>query len=89
MRDFERRNFPTPLREITYWTELLFGVVFLGVALVGSGMNVGPIGQAVGYLMGIGALAHALYLVIRRRTDKRIMIILEAMLSAEDAAKRN
>lgn len=87
MKEFERKNFPTPLSETMYWSELFFGIVALGVALVGPGVNVNPVAQAVGYLIGIGALAQGLYVVNRRRTDKRIMIILEAMLSADETAK--
>jgi hypothetical protein len=64
-----------------YWGEFLVGILFLGRLIISMTPDTNLLLQAVYYVFGVALTFQGLYLIIRFKMDKRIKLLLEAMLS--------
>ena len=64
-----------------YWGEFLLGIFFLGLLIVSWTPEAHYVTRLVYYLIGIAFTFQGLYLIIRFKMDKRVKLLLEAMLS--------
>jgi hypothetical protein len=85
IKEFERKNAPWRYSYAGYWGEFLMGILFLGRLIISMTPGANYLGQAVYYVFGITLTFQGLYLIIRFQTDKRMKLLLEAMLSIGDA----
>ena len=81
MKEFERKNASSRFSYIGYWGEFLVGIFALGMLIISRAPGTQSVAQAVYYLLGIALMFQGLYLIIRFKMDKRIKLLLEAILS--------
>jgi hypothetical protein len=93
LKKFERLNAPSIFSYLGYLGELFLGAIILGLLLITKGMadiTIAGIPHFVEWILFIISLvliSHALYLIFRYHSDKRVRKILEQILS--DASKRS
>jgi len=84
LEEFDRKNAPNRLSLWGYWIELLAGVGLLGQLVVVQMPN-RPNWLGWTFLtLALVLIVHALYLLFRYSLDKRVQLILRALLSIED-----
>lgn len=81
LREFERKNAPSRFSHVSYWGEFLVGLLFLGKLIISPNPNIPSIAFWVLYVFAIALALQGFYLIIRFKLDKRIKLLLEAMLS--------
>ena len=81
IREFESKNASSRFSYAGYWVEFFLGVFFLGLVNISRSPDPQFVAQVVYYLFGIAFTFQGLYLIIRFNTDKRMKLLLEAMLS--------
>jgi hypothetical protein len=81
IREFERKNAPSRFSYAGYWGEFLAGLLFLGKLIISPTPDAPLIALWVLYVFGVALAFQGLYLIIRFKMDKRIKLLLEAMLS--------
>jgi hypothetical protein len=81
LREFERKNAPSRLSLVGYWGEFLAGLLFLGEFIISPTPGAPLIVLWLFYVFGVALAFQGFYLIIRFKLDKRIKLLLEAMLS--------
>jgi hypothetical protein len=87
LKKFEHLNAPSKFSYFGYLGELFIGAIILGLLLIVKGMEkitISGIPHFAGWIFFIIALvliSHALYLIFRFHSDKRVRKILENILS--------
>jgi hypothetical protein len=93
LKKFERLNAPSKFSYFGYLGELFLGVIILGLLLLSNGMaNITIAGiphfvECVLFIISLVLIFHALYLIFRYHSDKRVRKILEKILS--DVSKQS
>lgn len=85
IKEFERKNAPRRYSYAGYWGEFLLGILFLGRVVTTTTTDTNYLIQVVYYVFSIALTFQGLYLINRFKTDKRIKLLLEAMLSVGDS----
>lgn len=81
IKEFETKNASSKYQYLAFWGEILGGIVFLGLAVIGPSYQASLAAQLINYFVGILFLCQGSYLVVRVKTDRRIKLILEAILT--------
>ena len=93
LKKFERLNAPSRFSYFGYLGELFLGAILLGQLLIVKGMEkitiagIPHFAEWTLFIIGLVLVAHALYLIFRYHSDKRLRKVLEHILS--DAAKQS
>jgi hypothetical protein len=93
LKKFEHLNAPSKFSYFGYLGELFLGAIILGLLLITNGMldiTIAGIPHFVEWILLVISLvliSHALYLIFRYHSDKRVRKILEKILS--DASKQS
>ena len=93
LKKFERLNAPSRLSYFGYLGELFLGILILGQLFIVKGMEkitIAGIPHFVEwalFIIGLVLISHALYLIFRYHSDKRVRKILEQVLL--DASKQS
>jgi Zn-dependent protease len=85
IREFESKNASGRFSYAGYWGEFLLGILFLGQLIISRTPDTHFVTQVVYYLFGIAFTFQGLYLIVRFKTDKRVKLLLEAMLSVGES----
>jgi len=91
LKKFERLNAPSIFSYLGYLGELFLGVIILGLLLITKGIaditiaGLPHILEWILFIISLALISHALYLIFRYHSDKRVRKILEKILS--DASK--
>jgi hypothetical protein len=81
LKEFERNNASRKSSYLGYWGEFLVGIVLLGKIVAWPTPDFPLLGQVTYYLFGIALTSQGFYLILRFKFDKRIRLLLEAVLS--------
>ena len=93
LKKFERLNAPSIFSYFGYLGELFLGAIILGLLLITKGMaditiaGIPHFVEWVLFIISLVLISHALYLIFRYHSDKRVRRILEQILS--DASKQS
>ena len=91
LKKFERLNAPSIFSYLGYLGELFLGAIILGLLLITKGIaditiaGLPHILEWILFIISLALISHALYLIFRYHSDKRVRKILEKILS--DASK--
>jgi hypothetical protein len=85
IREFERNNTSGKYSYGGFWAEFLAGIVLLGVLVVFNAYEGQVAARATCFVAGTAMMFQGLYLIIRFKMDKRIKLLLEAMLAVGDS----
>jgi Zn-dependent protease len=81
IREFQRKNASWRFSYVGYWGQFFMGILFLGRLIISQTPDANVVAQVVYYLFGIGFTFQGFYLIIKFKMDKRVKLIIEAMLS--------
>jgi hypothetical protein len=93
LKKFERLNAPSTFSYFGYLGELFLGAIILGLLVITKGManitiaGIPHFAEWVLFIISLVLIAHALYLIFRYHSDKRVRNILEKILS--DVSKQS
>jgi hypothetical protein len=85
IKEFERKNAPGRYGYVGYWGEFLMGILFLGESIIVPLPVNHVLAQVVFYVFGVALTFQGLYLIFRHKTDRRMKLLLEAMLSTGES----
>ena len=85
IKEFERKNAPRKYSYAGYWGEFLLGLLFLGESIILSYSDAQKLAHIVIYGCGATMAFQGFYLIVRYKIDKRMKLLLEAMLSIREA----
>jgi Zn-dependent protease len=85
IREFESKNASGRFSYAGYWGEFLLGILFLGHMMISPAPDSHILARVVYYLAGVAFTFQGLYLIIRFKMDKRVKLLLEAMLSVSES----
>jgi hypothetical protein len=92
LKKFERLNAPSIFSYLGYLGELFLGAIILGLLVITKGMaditiaGIPHFAEWILLIISLVLISHALYLIFRYHSDKRVRKILEKILS--DARKK-
>jgi hypothetical protein len=86
IKEFEQKNAPRRYGYVSYWGEFLVGAFFLGESIIAPFPVAPVLGQVTFYVFGVALTFQGLYLIFRHKTDRRMKLLLEAMLSIGDSS---
>lgn len=87
LKKFEHLNAPSKFSYFGYLGELFLGAIILGLLLIVKGMEKSTIigiphfAEWILFIIALVLISHALYLIFRYHSDKRVRKILEEILS--------
>jgi hypothetical protein len=85
IREFERKNASSRFSYAGYWAECISGLVLLGVTIFFRPPDAQIIALMIYYVVAVAFTFQGLYLIIRFKMDKRMKLLLEAMLSVGES----
>jgi uncharacterized protein YybS (DUF2232 family) len=89
LEKFKRLNAPSRFSYFGYLGELFIGAIMLGQLLIVKGLEkitiagIPHFAEWTFFIIGLVLISHALYLIFRYHSDKRVRKILEQILSDE------
>jgi hypothetical protein len=84
IREFERKNTSGKYSYAGFWAEFLVGIAFLGELIAFNTYETQTVARVAYFVVGAAMTFQGLYLIIRFKMDKRIKLLLEAMLTIGD-----
>ena len=87
LKKFQHLNAPSKFSYFGYMGELFVGAIILGLLLISKGManitiaGIPHFGEWIFFIISLVLISHALYLMFRYHSDKRVRKILETILS--------
>jgi hypothetical protein len=87
IKEFEQKNAPRKFSYAGYWGEFLAGLFFLGESILLPIFDAQRLPHVVMYVCGASMAFQGFYLIVRYKIDKRMKLLLEAMLSIGEARR--
>jgi hypothetical protein len=87
LKQFRAKNAPNRLSYIGYICEFIAGGCLLGLSITSFNVSTLIWAQWLSLILGIIVLSHSLYLIFRFHSDKRLINILELLLSESKEIK--